>query len=325
MRAVLLAPGGEAELRDLPEPTPAPGRVLLDVEVCALGPLDLWPQAGEARVPGRALTARLAEPLVEAGLAAGTPVLVDPFVPCGDCPACRGLRPRACRRPALAGTPEEPGGLQTRLQATPARLWPLPDGLSPEAGALVPFLALALLGLELARPQPQEGVVVFGLGPVGLYAVQLARLMGCSPILGVDPLPGRSEAALDAGCDLAAADPAMVQEVAGGGLPVVLASAEAGESAMVAIETLAPGGRLAALGPGLPPLVLDAARPFTLHRRIHPEPPQLERALALAAGGRIELELAVSHRAALDMAPALLRRLAREPETVLTALIHLRR
>src|SRR6266550_485630 len=61
----------------------------------------------------------------------------------------------------------------------------IPTGVSYEAAAFAPLAAIALEGLRLANPTLGETVVVYGLGPVGLLAVQLARAAGCK-VIGID-------------------------------------------------------------------------------------------------------------------------------------------
>lgn len=61
----------------------------------------------------------------------------------------------------------------------------IPDTVSDEAAAFTPLAAVALQGLRLAGPSLGETVVVYGLGLVGLLAVQLARASGCR-VIGVD-------------------------------------------------------------------------------------------------------------------------------------------
>jgi S-(hydroxymethyl)glutathione dehydrogenase/alcohol dehydrogenase len=77
------------------------------------------------------------------------------------------------------------------------RLTPVTAGLDLRDAA---FLGCALptgLGavLNAARPRPGQSLVVFGCGGVGLCAVQAAALSGCWPILAVDVLHAKLEAA----------------------------------------------------------------------------------------------------------------------------------
>ena len=56
MKAVqLVAHGtpGKFELRELPEPQPAPGEVVVQVQACGLNHLDLWLEAGALPMPAQ--------------------------------------------------------------------------------------------------------------------------------------------------------------------------------------------------------------------------------------------------------------------------------
>jgi S-(hydroxymethyl)glutathione dehydrogenase/alcohol dehydrogenase len=58
-------------------------------------------------------------------------------------------------------------------------------------------------GLNLAPIEPGSDVVVFGCGPLGLGAVQAARIAGATRIIAVEPVRYRREAALKLGATLA--------------------------------------------------------------------------------------------------------------------------
>ena len=53
--------------------------------------------------------------------------------------------------------------------------------------------------MTLSPAEPGSNVAVFGLGPVGLCAVQGARIMGAAQIIGVDPVKARRDLALKVG------------------------------------------------------------------------------------------------------------------------------
>jgi threonine dehydrogenase-like Zn-dependent dehydrogenase len=79
---------------------------------------------------------------------------------------------------------------------------PLPEGLSPEAAVCLDPAVMAL-ALRDANPKLGDHVAVFGLGAIGLIAVQLARLAGAERVIAVDPIPARRELARSFGADLA--------------------------------------------------------------------------------------------------------------------------
>jgi len=89
----------------------------------------------------------------------------------------------------------------------------LPEGVSEEAGIFVPLGCLAFLTVHDAGVKVGDEVAVFGLGTIGLLAVQAARLQGATRVTAVDPIPRRREAAQRLGADLVidpeACDPAL--------------------------------------------------------------------------------------------------------------------
>ena len=119
-------------------------------------------------------------------------------------PTCASGRTTAAKRPyaTLAdGTPVYPG-LATGAFATETVVGaraciPLPPDLPMEQAALLGCAVLTGVGavLNSARVRAGESVVVFGLGGVGLSALQGARLVGADPIVAVDPAEGRWELA----------------------------------------------------------------------------------------------------------------------------------
>ena len=87
----------------------------------------------------------------------------------------------------------------------------LPDGLSAEA-ALCADPADAALAMRDAHVRVGDRVAVFGLGAIGLFAVQLCRLSGAELVIGIDLVPRRRELAERFGAHLTL-DPAHVQDV----------------------------------------------------------------------------------------------------------------
>ena len=78
---------------------------------------------------------------------------------------------------------------------------PLPPGLSPEAAVCLDPAVMAL-AIRDARIGLGDRVALFGLGAIGLFAVQLARLAGASHITVVDPIAPRRALALGFGADV---------------------------------------------------------------------------------------------------------------------------
>lgn len=77
----------------------------------------------------------------------------------------------------------------------------LSPGLNPEAALCLDPVVMALAmrdgGIKLG-----DRVAVFGLGAIGLVAIQLARLAGADQVIALDPLENRRELALRLGADV---------------------------------------------------------------------------------------------------------------------------
>ncbi|MBP9027088.1 MAG: bi-domain-containing oxidoreductase [Phycisphaerae bacterium] len=66
----------------------------------------------------------------------------------------------------------------------------IPDGVSDEEAAFTVLSSIALQGIRLVQPTLGENIVVYGLGLIGLIAVQLLAASGCN-VLGIDVHPDR--------------------------------------------------------------------------------------------------------------------------------------
>jgi threonine dehydrogenase-like Zn-dependent dehydrogenase len=106
------------------------------------------------------------------------------------------------------------GGLAHRPTHTckEANLYPLAAELKPETALFTDPAIFALQAVHDAQIKVGDEVAVFGMGALGLLAIQIARLNGARHVYAVDVLPGRLELARALGADLAldagAADPA---------------------------------------------------------------------------------------------------------------------
>src|SRR5687768_13018879 len=107
-----------------------------------------------------------------------------------------------------SGGPE--GAFTEELLVCEARvgdsLLPIPDGLPYEIAALTEPLAVALHGVNRAQAKPDDKVVVFGCGPIGLSMVLWLLDRGVPDVVALDLAPERLERAVALGAR-AAFDP----------------------------------------------------------------------------------------------------------------------
>ncbi len=83
-----------------------------------------------------------------------------------------------------------------------ARVRPLPAGVPWQAAVCLDPANFALGAVRDGHVRVGDGVAVFGLGAIGLLALQLARHAGAHPVIGIDPIRLRRDAATECGAHL---------------------------------------------------------------------------------------------------------------------------
>lgn len=128
-------------------------------------------------------------------LVAGDRVALHYNITCGDCYYCSTGNEQFCTSVKMLGHHVD-GGYAEYI-AVPARnAIPLPEEISFEAGAtLMCASATALHALRKGRVKAGERVAVFGVGGLGLSAIQLAKAMGAVEVYAVDIQPDKLELA----------------------------------------------------------------------------------------------------------------------------------
>lgn len=121
--------------------------------------------------------------------------------PCGRCRMCvAGIHER-CDNYSLSSLDTAPdhGAYARTIHVPAAGLIKLPDNVSDEQGALVEPATVALHGVRLRQPRLGDTAAILGVGVIGLFAVQLARLAGATHVVAIDPNSERRSAAMELG------------------------------------------------------------------------------------------------------------------------------
>jgi len=130
----------------------------------------------------------------------------------------------------------------------------VPAGVEPLEAAFTVIAAMSLQGVRKARIELGEAVLVEGLGLLGIFATQLAKLSGAIPVIVTDFDEARRKLALQLGADFAFSpdDPelsAKVREATGGhGVDAVIEVTGAASALVQALECAAFRGRVVLLG-----------------------------------------------------------------------------
>jgi 2-desacetyl-2-hydroxyethyl bacteriochlorophyllide A dehydrogenase len=106
----------------------------------------------------------------------GEAVTCIPYFNCGDCIACRSGKSNCCSSIKVCGVHVN-GGMVEYL-SVPSYSLVHGEGLSYDELALVEPLAIGAHGVRRAAVKEQEYVLVIGAGPIGLGAMEFARIAG---------------------------------------------------------------------------------------------------------------------------------------------------
>jgi (R,R)-butanediol dehydrogenase/meso-butanediol dehydrogenase/diacetyl reductase len=247
----LLAP---LEVRTLPDPTPGPNEVVVEVCRCGICGSDLHitedPIFGA--VPGIVLGHEYSGTVAAIGrdvdrVKVGARVAVFPVHGCGKCAVCLAGTPAQCTQMRIDG-----GGYGQYALAEQHQMVPLPSTLSLEDGALVEPLAVSLHGVKLANPEPGARVLIIGAGPIGLAAAYWSRHLGAGKIAVTAGSNRRRELALTMGAthfiDPADASPEAVNAALGGPPDVVYEAVGKPGLIQRSIEYCRPRGTVVVLG-----------------------------------------------------------------------------
>ena len=184
---------GNLELRETPVPTPGPDDVLLEIAACGICGTDIhikhdefpyWPPvilghefAGEVVEVGRNVT----------GVAVGDRVVGEPHtLACGRCEVCRTGNVQICSSKRSPGWGID-GAFARYMRMPDARLLHrIPDGMTYEEAAVVEPAVNAVQDAVL-RPglEPNDTVVVFGPGAIGLLATMAVKAAGAGKVIVV--------------------------------------------------------------------------------------------------------------------------------------------
>jgi L-iditol 2-dehydrogenase len=209
MQALRIVGQRQVVVRELPDPAPGPGEVVVRMRSAGICGSDLHPYRhppahvldGDV-VPGHEPCGEIVA-LGEGvrGWSAGDRVVVYFRRTCGQCVYCRTGHRNVCvnRRSSYGHAVDAPGSDAEYMAVETDSLMPLPDHLSFVDGAILACQAgTAYWPLARLNASGRDVLAVSGLGPLGLLATRFAVAMG-SRVVGIDPSPGRRKLAAELG------------------------------------------------------------------------------------------------------------------------------
>lgn len=191
MKAIQLVRHGQPgvfELRDVPDPHPGNGEVVVQVQACGLNHLDLWLEQGDLpiplqlpRTPGCESAGRVVEvgPDVTAWKQ-GDEVAVQSNLFCGRCLYCQRGQESMCLQPLMLGVQRD-GGFAEKICIPQRTLVRLPNGVDFQTSAALSLAGSTAMHMLTDRTQVKKDdwVLVMGASSgVGSAAIQIARELG---------------------------------------------------------------------------------------------------------------------------------------------------
>jgi propanol-preferring alcohol dehydrogenase len=207
MKAIrMVEPGKPLELQRIPIPSAGEEDVLVRVRATGICHSDAHYRAGRSPMGRMPITLghEVAGEVEWVGaqvstVRAGDRVCLHYNVSCGDCYYCKSGKEQFCTTVKMIGHHVDGG--YAEYVALPARnAVPLPEEISFEEGAtLMCASATALHALRRGRVKDGETVAVFGVGGLGLSAIQLAKALGAVEVYAVDIKQDKLELASEYG------------------------------------------------------------------------------------------------------------------------------
>ncbi|MBA2894902.1 zinc-dependent alcohol dehydrogenase family protein [Nonomuraea soli] len=262
MRAVIYDRfGGDLEVRQVPDPSPAPHGAVIRVRATGLCRSDWHGWHGHdsditslPHVPGHELAGVVEEVGSEVrAWRPGARVTVPFICACGSCASCAMGEQQVCERQTQPGF-HHWGSFADLVAIDHAdlNLVALPDEISYGTAASVGcrFATAFRAVTQVGRVRPGEWVAVYGCGGVGLSAVMIAAAAGAR-VVAVDVNAEALRLAGEAGAVhlVDAGDaPARVMELTGGGAHLSLDALGSAATASASIESLRRRGRHVQVG-----------------------------------------------------------------------------
>jgi L-iditol 2-dehydrogenase len=331
MEALVVLEPNSFEIQEVPVPVPGPNEVLARVRAVSICGTDahlvrgdypgFWPPSFPF-IPGHEWAGEIAAlgPGADLyGWKVGDRVAGTSHDACGVCQKCVEGRYNLCENYGKPGLHKQYGHSVQGADATYVvqgvkTIFPLPDGLSFDDGAVIDPASIALHVANRGQVAPGDTVAITGAGAIGLLGGDAARIRGAARVILIERNPGRLAKAAAMGfetVDAGSGDPvATVRGLTGGfGVDVVLECAGVPVTVQWALGMLRRGGRCAAVGIptqgveiAMQRLVLDELELVGSRASAG----EMRRVMPHVESGRMRVREMVTHRFALaDYAEAL--------------------
>jgi len=312
MHALVCRAPGELALDDRPEPERGSTDVLVQVRRVGVCGTDFHIFEGShpfleyPRVIGHELAGEVLEARPGSAFRPGQTVVVNPYLSCGSCLACRKGKPNCCMKIAVLGVHRD-GGMCERISVPEGNLYDA-GNLTVEQAATTEFLAIG--AHAVARSGLGDGIptLVIGAGPIGLGAALFATMAG-GEVTIMDYDRGRLTVALESGIAARAieardgGEDLVAEATDGDGFELVFDATGSRASMEESFLHVAHGGTLVMVGVVAKPITFSDPEFHKREMRVLASRNALrsdfERVMRALEHGRVPLDRLLTHRATL--------------------------
>lgn len=315
MRAAVLEAPGQLVVKEVPDPRPGPGELVVEVKACGVCGTDVNLFTGKytANCPvilGHEFAGEVVEVGPGVGIEPGTRVTADPNESCGACYWCHSGKPTFCQNMAAYGVLRD-GAFAEYIKVGVRGTYPLRNDADYEVAVFTEPVSCALRGADRAGYRAGETATIIGDGAMGLLHVQIAAQSGLSRLIVVGHHDEKLELARRFGAtDVVNAKCEDVQAVVMGltrglGTDVVMEVVGKPPAVEMALRLAKKGGRIVIFG-FAPEDETATFSPFeVLSRELTilggwVNPYTFPRATELLASGRVDVRPFITTRLSLD-------------------------
>ena len=206
MKAVRMYKPGDLRVEDVPKPVPTDDEVLLKVMACGVCGSDI-PRVLTygAHIAPLTIGHEFSAEVEEVGkniknFKVGDRVTVPPLMPCHKCEWCEKGIYSLCEDYDYFGSRRD-GAMAEYVCSPEENLMKLPDNVDYLDAATTDPCANAIHGLTRGNIQVGDTVCIYGAGPIGLFAIQCAKVFGADKVIAVDLGAEKLAVAKECGAD----------------------------------------------------------------------------------------------------------------------------
>ncbi len=323
MKAIRFMEPYKIEVSEVAKPVPGPNDILVKIMAVGVCATDLELLSGEMPhikngftkfplIPGHEWTG-----VIEAvgefvkGFTVGERVTGDVSIGCGCCQTCREGHYNLCPNRVVIGSYRNKDGAFAEYLTIPYRhVYKLPDNIGFEDGALIEPAATAYYGVKRANVKFGDTVAVIGDGPIGLLAVQCAKLSGASKVISVGSWDEKLEIAKQTGADVVynykRNDVVEVirNETGGVGVDKIIETSGNNIAFNQAIQAIRPQGRIALLsfysGTEMPAIINTVITKDAELCGVLASPNCFKPIISMISSGKLNVKPLITHRFPLE-------------------------